>query len=630
MPRIGPAVGLFLIATSRGAAQARELTAEDVGSWLDGYLGGALARAHLAGAVVVVVKDGKVLVERGYGWADVAARRPMSPESTVVRAASISKLFTTTAVMQLVDRGALDLDADVNRYLDFTLPPTFGQPVLVRNLLTHSAGFADVQKGSSPRDPRYFRPLDQYLATHLPRRAFPRDRVPGYSNYGFALAADVVQRVSGLPFEDYLDREVLGPLGMSRTTCRQPIPEPFRSAMSGVYPIATDSPKPIEITVWRGAGCIVTTAADMARFMVAHLHDGRFPGGALFSPAAARSMHSRAFGPVPHVNGMALGFFQEDRNGHRIIGHDGDFGFHSDLHLYLDQDVGYFVSFNGDGTNTAVYQIREGLFDEFTDRYFPGGPDPEVATTTGADHARRSAGSYESSRRLTGPLSLFMLFNQVRVTAGPDGTLSIPVPPAGEARRYREVGPYFWREIGGPGRVEMTLDGDRVTAFFDHPVGGFIRVPWWKSARFNLPLLAGAIVVFLVLVIAWPVTALVRRAHQRRLFPLAGREAVAYRLARVAAIFHLLFLLGWGIVAANLLSHFYLFNEGIDPWFRLLHLVGAIAIIGTLAAFASARFSWKYRRPWVSRLAASLLLSACLVVTWLTVTFNLITLDLSY
>jgi hypothetical protein len=326
---------------------------------------------------------------------------------------------------------------------------------------------------------------------------------------------------------------------------------------------------------------------------------------------------------------MALGFFQEDRNGQRIAGHDGDFGFHSDLHLYLDQDVGYFVSFNGDGANTAVYEIREGLFDEFTDRYFPVPAEPEHPTATGADHARRSAGSYESSRRLTGPLSLFMLFNQVRVSANDDGTLSIPMPPAGGTRRFREVGPYFWHEIGGPGRIEMKLDGERVAAFFDHPVGGFIRVPWWRSGTFNLPLLGGAIVSFLVIVLAWPIAALVGRAHQRPL-PLAGREALAYRLARIAAIFHLLFLLGWGIVAANLLSHFYLFNEGLDPWFRLLHLIGLIAILGSVAALASAWLSWKQRRPWTSRAAATLLAAACLAVIWITVTFDLITVDLSY
>src|SRR5712691_6399647 len=106
-----------------------EMTAEDVSAFLDGIMPQQLAREDIAGAVVSIVKDGKVLFARGYGYADVEKKTPVSPDNTLFRPGSISKLFTWTAVMQLVEQGKLDLDGDVNDYLDFKIPPTYPQPI---------------------------------------------------------------------------------------------------------------------------------------------------------------------------------------------------------------------------------------------------------------------------------------------------------------------------------------------------------------------------------------------------------------------------------------------------------------------------------------------------------------------
>src|SRR5436190_24248172 len=120
---------------------AHALTKEDVEAWLDGFTPYALQRGDVAGAVVVVVKDGQVLLAKGYGYADVAARKPVDPERTLFRAGSVSKLYTWTAVMQLVEQGKVDLDTDINTYLDFKIPSRNGKPVTLRNLMTHTPGF---------------------------------------------------------------------------------------------------------------------------------------------------------------------------------------------------------------------------------------------------------------------------------------------------------------------------------------------------------------------------------------------------------------------------------------------------------------------------------------------------------
>src|SRR5579863_3775796 len=187
-------------------AEGPQLNAADVGAWLDGFMPYALRSADIAGAVVVVVKDDKVLVEKGYGYADVASRRPFDPDTSLVRPASISKLFTWTAVMQLVEAGKLDLDADVNRYLDFRIPPKDGKPVTLRELMTHTAGFEEMGKVLYAPDAAHLTPLAELVRTRLPKRIFPPGEVVAYSNYGAGLAGYIVQRVSGEPYESYIER----------------------------------------------------------------------------------------------------------------------------------------------------------------------------------------------------------------------------------------------------------------------------------------------------------------------------------------------------------------------------------------------------------------------------------------
>src|SRR5438094_2670439 len=150
------------------AAHAR--TKEDVEAWLDGFTPYALQRGDVAGAVVVVVKDGQVLLAKGYGYADVAARKPVDPERTLFRAGSVSKLFTWTAVMQLVEQGKLDLDADVNGYLDFKIPPRNGKPITLRNLMTHTPGFDETIRALIIADPKDLLTLEAGLKHWIPPR----------------------------------------------------------------------------------------------------------------------------------------------------------------------------------------------------------------------------------------------------------------------------------------------------------------------------------------------------------------------------------------------------------------------------------------------------------------------------
>ena len=228
-PRPGPA-----------ATSAHPLTgAEDAAAYFDGLLPDAISRADIAGAVIVIVKDGQPLFERGYGVSDVKTRRPVDPDITLFRPGSISKTFMWTAVMQQVEAGKIDLDADVNQYLDFKIPPYDGKPITMRNLMTHSPGFSDAAKDLIFSDPKALKSLGATLRNSAPPRISPPGTTPAYSNYGAALAGYILERVSGEPFTDYIAHHILTPLGMSHSTFVQPLPNGWSANMSK----ATASPR---------------------------------------------------------------------------------------------------------------------------------------------------------------------------------------------------------------------------------------------------------------------------------------------------------------------------------------------------------------------------------------------------
>src|SRR6202789_825009 len=244
LPSFAQSVATPLPPPAQSPATPR-LTQQDIASWADGFMPYALKSGDIAGAVVVVVKDGAVLFEKGYGYSDIAARSPVDPDRTLFRVGSTSKLFTWTAVMQLVEQGKIDLDADVNKYLDLNIPPRDGKPITMRNLMQHTAGFEEQAKGlisSDPEAPRFEALLKQWV----PERVFAPGSTPAYSNYGASLAGYIVQRLSGEPFDGYLDKHLFAPLDMQHSSFRQPLPPDLAPLMSKGYEQASGEPHGFE------------------------------------------------------------------------------------------------------------------------------------------------------------------------------------------------------------------------------------------------------------------------------------------------------------------------------------------------------------------------------------------------
>ena len=324
--------------------------------FVDGVVQTAMHTERIAGAGVVVVRDGRVVLLKGYGLADVAGRR-VDPERTLFRIASISKTFTWIALMQLVEAGKVDLDKPANDYLPVQLripDEGFAEPVLVRHLMTHSAGFEDLVAGHLfIPDPAHGVPLIDALARHRPHRVRPPGVASVYSNYGTALAGAIVQHVSGEAFEDRVERQILTPLGLQSTTFREPYPLALvqgRGLPSPMSPaLAADVSdgfrwnggafvkQPFEYVVqFAPAGAASTTPADMGRYLTALMSGGR----GVLQPQTVDlfARETPLFANAPGVNGVAYGMLQSHSpGGWRAWGHGGDtLRFHSELAIYPD------------------------------------------------------------------------------------------------------------------------------------------------------------------------------------------------------------------------------------------------------------------------------------------------------
>jgi len=629
VPKAAPApVSAPSVAPAQGA---RPLTAEDVNAWLDGFMSYSLAKDDIAGAVVVVVKDGQILTQKGYGYADVASHKPVDPAKTLFRPGSVSKLFTWTAVMQLVEQGKLDLDKDVNAYLDFKIPPYHGKPITLRNIMTHTAGFEEVVKDLIAHDPKALMPLGTYVKTHLPERIFEPGTTPAYSNYATAVAGYIVERQSGESFDNYIERHIFTPLGMANSSFRQPLPTQFVPQMSTGYKRASGDPQKFEIVVPAPAGSLSSSGVDMGRFMIAHLQNGELGGNRILSAATAEQMHNTPLTLISPLNRMELGFFETNINGREVIAHLGDTEyFHTSLHLMLKENVGFYVSYNSQGREGASGTQRLALFEDFADRYFPGhAPTGRVPAKLAAEHAKMMAGSWQASRRgETNFVNAIGLLGQTKVGAGSKGDLLIPSLKGygGAPNKWVEISPFVWQQVDGHGMVAAKVENGKVVRWSWGLVAPFTvydRVPWYKNGSWLMPLLYASLFAMLLTVLLWPTAWYVRRRFGAPL-ELERAQLRSHRLVRIADAATLVVLAGWATFVSVMLGDLENSSKA-EMWIVILQIASVLVFVGgLLVALWNSWLVWKGNRRWPAKTWSIVLVIASLTVLWIGLAFHLI------
>lgn len=632
-----PAEGVVPAAVAP-AGGAPVLDRADLEAWLDGFMPYALASGDIAGAVVAVVKDGQVLLQKGYGYADLETRAPVDPDATLFRPGSVSKLFTWTAVMQLVEQGRLDLNADVNQYLDFEIPHRDGTPVTLRQILTHTTGMEEQIRGLITASEASITPLGEALKYWVPERIHVPGATPAYSNYATALAGYIVERVSGQSFDDYIEQHIFQPLGMRRSSFRQPLQPDLLAGMSKGYARASEGEaKDYEFISLAPAGSLAATGADMARFMIAHLQLGAHGDARILGADTARMMHTTGQASVGPLNRMMLGFYETSLNGHRAISHGGDTQwFHSDLQLFPDDGIGLFVSMNSSGREGATGHVRYALSRGFADRYLPGEAAPAAGVTDAEarEHAQLIAGSYVSSRRpQSNFVSLANILGPVKVIANEDGTISVTLAlgPGGAPKKWREVSPWVWQDTASSDRLAADVADGKVTRFSLEPYAPimvFERLSTWRAL--SRPLLVASLLVLALTVLAWPVSAMVRR-YYRVPYRLAGADARMHRRSRIAALAVLLALGGTLAFVVAMLNSLEMTSPDSDGIIIALRLFATVALpLGAAVGVWNAWHVLRAPRRLLARLWALLLALACLYALWIGVVHHVIGFGASY
>jgi CubicO group peptidase (beta-lactamase class C family) len=616
---------------SRVTEPAHELTVADVHAFLDGFVPMQLEREDIAGAVVLVVKDGAIFFAKGYGYSDVDKKTPVTVDATLFRPGSISKLFTWTAVMQLVEQGKLDLDRDVNEYLDFKIPAKFGKPITLRNIMTHTTGFEEQVKDLINEEGAPMATLKQHLAEHIPERIFPPGTTPAYSNYGASLAGYIVERVSGRPFNDYITENIFKPLGMSRSTFAQPLPADLKPFMSSGYRSGSGKSKPFEIIEEAPAGALAATAADLSRFMIAHLQNGKFENTQILRPETATQMHSRQFGLSPVMNGMCLGFYEESRNGHRIIGHGGDtIYFHSDLHLMPESGLAFYVSYNSAGKGDI--SPRTALWEHFLDRYFPFTP-PQVAKLATADSDARSvAGHYLTSRRSESSfLKVGAVDDNVQVTPDENGTIKIePFKNFnGQTKKWQEIAPLVYRSVNGQDLIAFRQDEQgRMQLVSSFPAVVLQRISLGANSDFNQALILMVLIIQGLTILCWPLAYMVRSHFRVRLDLDANYMRLRPWVRVVCAVdiaFLLIFFLAITSDSPGALS------ARSDAKLHAIQVLGLAGALGTFIVFLAFLRSWRDQHAWFwTKVWNLLLLLACIGFVWFSYHWNLLNFNLNY
>ena len=443
-----------------------------------------MARDHIAGATVAIVQDGQVVLKKGYGFASLSPQRRVDADRTLFRVGSISKTFTWIALMNEVEAGRIRIDAPANLYLPERLQirdQGFRTPVRVTNLMDHSPGFEDRMLGHLfERNYDRVRPLAEYLRQERPRRVAAPGAASSYSNYGAALAGEMLAYVTGKPFETLIEDEILRPLAMSRTTFREPhpvkagLPAPMSAALakdvSDGYRWTPEglAARPYEFIEQVGpAGAASSTAGDMARYMLMLLGDGALGETRIYGPKAAQAFRTPLRRTPAGINGWRHGFIAYDLpGGYSGFGHAGaTLSFMSNMVVIPRLRVGVFISTNTETGGALASDLPGEVIQQFyaPPKVFPRPGSPELKAAAGA-----FSGYYVGTRRARGGLekAIGLIIGGAAAHVDDDGRLI--VTRGGQTKSFTPEGdPSNGRfiETDGVERLAFHMENGRATSF---------------------------------------------------------------------------------------------------------------------------------------------------------------------
>lgn len=350
---------LALFVSNAGRAQS---TDAPLIAKIDSTFNKLLGEKNVPGAIFAMVHGDSIVMLRGYGVAHVDKATPVDPTKTIFRVASVSKGVSAIGVMQMVDKGLIDLNEPVNKYLkNFRLPDQLGTTTMA-HLMTHSSGYD--QRGSDRRtlDPSKMVPMVKYFPSAMPDQVLPPGKILSYSTWIGSIAGYTTEEISGVPFNDWMKTNVFQPMEMNRTGF---VLEdlPTEDVAQGYFFVNDNYREaPFEYTKTVPGTMMMTTASDMANLLLMLVNNGKFKDKTILSEESIAKMKTIQLTPDKRMLGATFGMYDMWANGRRILTHSGGFdGFMAQYYLLPEHQTAFFMAFNqrngGAEVNSAVRDV---------------------------------------------------------------------------------------------------------------------------------------------------------------------------------------------------------------------------------------------------------------------------------
>ena len=519
-------------------------------TWVNGFFEQQLSELNIPGAVISVVKDGEIFFANGYGYANLEQKIPADAEKTLFRVASLSKLFTATAAMQLYERGELDIHSDVNRYLeDWQIESPYSEPVTPARMMMHTDGTTQRLIGLGARTKAQMQPLAEYLPEYMPKIYYPPGKFYSYSNHSIALLGYLVEKISGIPFVEYIDKNIFQPLEMSRSSFEQPPVSELPKNFATGYQVKNGKVEPVPYLYLNiaPAAAAMTTATDMAHFMLAHLQQGNYRGSQILQPETTEMMHSSHYQIHPKLPGTSYGFRERLVNNKRAIGHLGSLrGYSSYLNLIPEEKIGIFIATN------SFSNLHDRFVAQFFDRYFPEQINPNLSESTPPQELEKYTGTYRDMEYPRSTMAQITGIAKEIKIAVRQGKLLIETLPLVFRNKIEDIElipteepGLFYRERDNA-YVYFVADESGKISHVSNPlypkIGTYQKVPWYETIRVHLGILIFCTIFFLTATVAGIIRPLLRVLQGKA--NNLPKFTIARTVAGLIGLLNLIFLIG--------------------------------------------------------------------------------------
>lgn len=582
--------------------------------FMDGVINSKLEEKNIAGATLCIVNRDGSLLNKGYGYSDFEKRELVNGDSTLFRIGSISKMFVWISVMQQVERGNLDLNTNINDYLvDFKIPDTYSDPITLTHLMTHTPGFEDKLLKLFTLDTSEIKPLSDVLRNQIPQRVRPAGVHAAYSNHGTAIAAHIVELVSGMEWNEYVESNIFIPLGMHSTTFRQPLPDTLSDRFSKGYKHVNGLmvEKSFEIIPLAPAGAVTTCGPDMGKFMQMLLNRGQFNGVSILDTSTFSLMMKPVMYQAEGVNPSRYGFMDVSHKGLSVIGHGGDtFWFHSLMVLVPEYKTGIFLSFNSDGGGGTYVDV----FDQFADQFLIENFEPLPTVDMDIESLQRFSGEYMANRYPHSDyFKLVSLMNRMEIFAD-DGKLK--VVRGGKTSFWLPVDSLLFQKENEADLMAFESDSEgNITHAFDGRMSimAYDKVTSIDKQSTHLAIFIGVLILSIIVVVYWPMVYFIRRKHQPMSIaknPLAfGAKLTAWLAAFMLLLFYFMILTSLGDVEDSVYS--------VPAALKVSFVIPFIIIILWIVMLFKTWSTWKYGGTRIrSRIFYTILLIANALALW--------------